>query len=132
MEYGTTLGFQENSSNFGGGMETPEMARLNVSNKQIAKRASLMNDLGIRGGGVSIYSSQMLEGSPDGVKLKRKTTIRQIEGIPEEVMQEEKVRIDKKGIDDLGITVENQRRKDHGITLVDESLIQVQGKEAAQ
>ena len=113
-------------------METPEMARLNVSNKQIAKRASLMNDLGIRGGGVSIYSSQMLEGSPDGVKLKRKTTIRQIEGIPEEVMQEEKVRIDKKGIDDLGITVENQRRKDHGITLVDESLIQVQGKEAAQ
>lgn len=131
MEYRTPLGFQEDSPNLGVGLESPEMNRLNVSNQRTGKRISLMNDLEIRGGRPSMRSSEMLGVSPDGVKRKRRSG-RQVENIPEVVMQEKKITIDKSGIDDLGKTFENRRINDHGITLVGESLVKDRGMDAAE
>jgi hypothetical protein len=131
MEYRTPLGFQEDPPNLGAGLESPEIANLNVPNWQRGKRLSLMNDLEIRGGRASMRSSEMLGVFPDDVKLKR-MSIRQVEIIPEEVMLEKKVTIGKSGIDDLGIKFENQRSNDNGITLVGDSLVKVPGMEAAE
>ncbi len=107
------------------------MNTLNVSNQRPGKRISLMNDLEIRGGRPRIKSSEMLGVSPDGEKWKRKSG-RQVDIIPEEVMQEKKITIVKSGIDDLGVTFENQRINDHGITLVGENLVKVPGMDYAE
>lgn len=131
MDYRTPLGFQEDSPNLGVGFESPEMNRFNVSNQRTGKRISLMNDLEIRGGRPSMRSSEMLGVSPDGLKRKRRSG-RQVENIPEEVMQEKKITTDKSGIDDLGKTFENQRINDHGVTLVGESLVIDPGMDAAE